>query len=128
MSSALSVDLRQRVIAAIEEGMSRRQTAARFGVSASSAIRWHDQFRREGRIAPKPQGGEQRSKHIEAHADLILDALATKQDITLTELKARLKEEHGVSAGVGTLWRFFKRRRITRKKRQRMPPSRRARM
>jgi len=39
MSKALSVDLRDRVIAAIEGGLSCRQAAARFGVSASSAIR-----------------------------------------------------------------------------------------
>ena len=53
MPSALSVDLRERVIAAIETGTSRRQAAKRFGVGAASAIRWHDPFRQEGRIAPK---------------------------------------------------------------------------
>jgi transposase len=41
MSKALSVDLRDRVVAAIETGLSCRQAAIRFGVSASSAIRWH---------------------------------------------------------------------------------------
>ncbi len=39
MSKALSVDLRDRVVAAIEGGMSC-QAALRFGVSAASAIRW----------------------------------------------------------------------------------------
>ncbi len=39
MSKALSVDRLDRVIAAIEGGLSCRQAAARFGVSASSAIR-----------------------------------------------------------------------------------------
>jgi transposase len=45
MSKALSVDLRDRVIAAIEGGMSCRQTAARFGVSPASAIRWRSRLR-----------------------------------------------------------------------------------
>jgi transposase len=40
MARAISVDLRQRVCAAIAEGLSRHQAAARFKVSASSAIRW----------------------------------------------------------------------------------------
>ena len=39
MARALSCDLRQRVVEAIKHGLSRRQAAARFGVSASSAIR-----------------------------------------------------------------------------------------
>ncbi|TXN60378.1 IS630 family transposase, partial [Methylobacterium sp. WL18] len=44
MPSALSMDLRERVIAAIEAGASRRQAAKRFGVGPSSAIRWHERF------------------------------------------------------------------------------------
>jgi transposase len=48
--------------------------------------------------------------------------LVEKSDITLAELRDRLKE-HGVSVGIGTLWRFFKRGNITRKKRRRMPQS-----
>ncbi len=52
MPSALSVDLRTRVVAAIEAGASRRQAAKRFGAGAASAIRWHERFRDDGRIAP----------------------------------------------------------------------------
>ena len=40
MARALSVDLRDRVVAAIAGGLSRRQAAVRFGVSAASAVRW----------------------------------------------------------------------------------------
>lgn len=40
MGRALSVDLRERVIAAIDGGLSCRAAATRFGVSAASAIRW----------------------------------------------------------------------------------------
>jgi transposase len=68
MLSALSVDLRERVVSATLEGASRRQAAKRFGVSPASALRWHESFAQEGRIAPKPQGGDQRSHRIEAHA------------------------------------------------------------
>ena len=120
MARSLSVDLRRRVVDAIEGGLSCRAAAQRFGVSASSAIRWRAMERREGDVRPKRQGGDRHSQRIEAHAGLILSAVAAKSDITLAELRERLKER-GVA--VATLWRFFKRRKITRKKRRRMPPN-----
>ena len=40
MAKALTTDLRRRVVDAAAQGMSCRQAAERFGVSASSAIRW----------------------------------------------------------------------------------------
>jgi len=122
MARALSVDLRKRVVAAIEGRLSCRSAAERFGVSASSAIRWRAQEAREGDVAPKRQGGDRLSQRIEAHSELILSALAAKSDITLSELRDKLKA-HGVAVAIGTLWRFFKRRKITRKKRRRTPPS-----
>lgn len=103
--------------------MSCRQAADRFGVSASSAIRWHDRRRREGDFGPKALGGDRRSGRLEAHAERILSLVEEKPDITLGELQARLAEQ-GTGAAVSTLWRFFKRHGITRKKRRRMPPSR----
>ena len=57
MSSALSVDLRERVVRAVEAGASRHQAAERFRVSLASASRWCAQFAREGHVAPKPLGG-----------------------------------------------------------------------
>ena len=123
MATALSNDLRRRVLAAVDGGMSCRQAAERFGVSASSAIRWNDRRRREGDFGPKALGGDRRSGRIEAHAELILSLVEDKPDITLGELQARLAEQ-GIAAAVSTLWRFFKRHGITRKKRRPMPPSR----
>jgi transposase len=122
MAKALSVDLRQRVIAAIDGGWSCRQAAERFGVSAASAIRWRGHLKEAGDIVPKHQGGDHRSQCIEAHSQLILDAVTVKPDITLAELRDLLKRR-GISAGIASLWRFFQRRKITLKKRQRTPPS-----
>ena len=115
MAKSLSVDLRERVIAVIDGGVSRRQAAARFGVSVSSAIRWHTLARRSGDATPKRQGGDRRSGRIEAHAGVILDAVAKQSDITLAELRDLLAGR-GVSVGIATLWRFFARRKITLKK------------
>ena len=57
MPKACSSDLRERVIEAVEDGASRREVAERFEVSASSAVKWLQVWRREGRRAPKPRGG-----------------------------------------------------------------------
>jgi transposase len=54
MLQPLSFDLRSRVLAAIDNGLSCRQAAARFGVSASSAIRWAALRRAGGDVRPKP--------------------------------------------------------------------------
>ena len=127
MSKALSVDLRDRVVAAIEEGMSCRQAAVRFGVSASSAIRWRALSRRQGDVRPGPLGGDRRSARIEAHADLILGLVKVTPDLTLAELRARLAEQ-GLVVGMGTLWRFFDRHKITLKKSRRTRPNRKGRI
>lgn len=122
MAKALSLDLRRRVVEAIEHGLSCRQAAERFGVSASSAIRWLDRLKKQGCVEAKRQGGDRKSGRIEAEAAFLLGAVAKAPDITLVDLQEKLKAR-GVSAGIGTLWRFFDRRRITFKKRRRMPPN-----
>jgi transposase len=123
MSKALSVDLRDRVVAAVDDGMSCRQAAIRFGVSASSAIRWRALARRQGDVRPGRLGGDRRSGRIEAHAALIFGLVEAKDDITLAELKDSLAEQ-GVAVGMGTLWRFFDRHKMTLKKSRRTPTSR----
>ena len=56
---ALSDDLRERVIEAVEEGrMSRNAAAKRFGVSFASAVRWVARFKAKGDISPAPTGGD----------------------------------------------------------------------
>src|SRR3954468_14299246 len=105
MPQRLSFDLRSRVLAAIDAGLYCRQAATRFGVSASSAIRWQGMRRAGGDARPKPQGGDRLSRRTEAHADLIHAVLDEAPDITLPELKARLAEK-GALVSVSALWRF----------------------
>ena len=61
MTKPLSIDLRLRVVEAIDAGMSRRAAADRFGVAASAAIKWHELWRRTGAVEARPQGGDARS-------------------------------------------------------------------
>jgi len=123
MAKAISVDLRERACAAVCEGLSCHQAAARFKVSPSSVIRWMARRKATGGIAPERQGGDRKSARIEAEAAFILGLVEAKPDITLEELQAHLAG-HGVSVAISTIWRFFDRRRITFKKRRRTRRSR----
>ncbi len=58
MGKPYSIDLRERVVRAVEQkGMSRRAAAARFGVSVSAAINWVKRKRLTGSVAPGQMGG-----------------------------------------------------------------------
>jgi transposase len=84
MGKSLSMDLRKRSLAAGDAGMSRRAAAGRFGVSVSSVIRWDAQRRATGSFAPKPQGGDTRSRRIEArHADVMAVETAVQKSATV---------------------------------------------
>lgn len=70
MAQALSMDLRARLLSAVDDGMSCRGAAARFDVAPSTAIRWQAQRRETGGFAPKPQGGDMRSRRVEERCDV----------------------------------------------------------
>lgn len=116
MVTALSLDLRTRVLAAVAEGASHRAAAARFGVSAASVSRWRALARERGDPRPGPLGGDRRSGRIEAQAPLIHELLGATPDMTIEELRRALAER-GHAFGYGTIQRFFRRHAITRKKR-----------
>ena len=119
MANALSLDLRSRVVAAVESGASRRQTATRFGVSASSAIRWVAQAGKTGDIAPKPRGGPRRRSRIDESAALILGWVDAEPDMTLAEISAKLEQVVGYRPPPNVVHEFFNRHGVTRKKRRR---------
>ena len=126
MLSPLSVDLRERVVAAVGEGASCHRAAARFGVGVSSARRWSERYREEGQVAPKLSGGERTSQRIEAHADRILSVCEAPPPMFLREWRDR-RAEPGVQTSTSGLSRFFQRHRITGKKGRSTPLSRNAR-
>lgn len=130
MTRALSSDLRRRTIAAVSSGMTRRAAAERFGVSASSVIRWVAEWRASGREHALRQGGDRRSHRIKAWSNVLLAAIEAKADISLIELAEKLATEHGVRFAPTTIWRCLDRYDMTVKKngaRQRADTARRRR-
>ncbi|MGI9485926.1 MAG: winged helix-turn-helix domain-containing protein, partial [Geminicoccaceae bacterium] len=115
MSTPLSIDLRERLISAVEGGMSRRSAAGFFSVAPSTAIKWVDQKRRTGNIRPRARGGDHRSHSLAVHADEIV-SLAKNSDRTLAELVEHVWQTHGLKVAPSTIWRLLDRHDMTYKK------------
>ncbi len=98
MTKPLSSDLRERLVAAVEDGMSCREAAEQFGVAPSSAVKVVGGWRRTGSYEPRPQGGDRRSGRIEAFAVEIIGWIRAEVDMTLAEMAERLAERHGESS------------------------------
>lgn len=116
MTRALSTDIRKRLVSAVDGGMTRRSAAKRFGIAASTAIKWVEQWRRTGDIGPRPQGGDHRSHRLEGHAEEILELIDEKPDITLAEIAEHLDQVHGLKAAQSSVWRLLDRHGMTFKK------------
>ena len=120
MTAPLSNDLRERVVRAIEGGLSRRAAAAKFDVSIASAVRWYQRFKRQGDVRPEPIGGDRTSHRIEAHAAKILGWIDGNKDITIKEIREKLADE-GTLFSHGAVWRMLDRHDDTLKKRRHTP-------
>lgn len=129
MPRAYSQDLRERLIGAVDGGLSARSASRLFGVSESTGIKWVARWRRTGTVAAKRVGGHKRSP-LDAHAALLLGLIGEQPDLSIEEIRARLRREHGIVAGHGSIWRFFDRHGVSFKKnrgRRRAGPARRGR-
>ena len=123
MGRAMSVDLRLRVVEAIDGGLSTREAARRFAIGIATAGAWHRLWRRTGSVAPRRQGHPVRSK-LDAHETFIMALVDADKDITLTEIAERLKADRRAIASRALVWYFFDKRGVTFKKRLRTRPSR----
>jgi transposase len=115
MARSYSQDLRERVLNEALCGGSARGAAARFGIGAATAITWARRAHDTGERTAQRQGHPTGSK-LDREADFLLELVAQTPDLTLEEIRVRLKHERGLEAGTTTIWRFFHARRITFKK------------
>jgi transposase len=90
MARAYSLDLRERVVAAVSAGDSCRAVAATFKVSVASVVKWSQRFRATGSAAARPMGGS-RPYALAEERDWLLRRLAEKPDVTLRALLAESK-------------------------------------
>jgi transposase len=120
MGRPYSMDLRERVIAAVEGGMSTRQAAARFSIGIATAGAWARLKRVTGQVTPARQG-KPKGSVLDAHADFVFGLIEEAPGITLDEIVKRLAGERGLRVVSTAVWKFLDRRDMTHKKR---PPMR----
>jgi len=113
-----SMDLRVRVLADCDRGLSPPQAAEKYAVSRAWVYRLL-QRRRTGAITPRKQGNP-RPRALDAQADRLRQAVAQKPDATLAELRDAL----GLSVSLSELCRALQRLKLTLKKSPKGPPSR----
>ena len=91
MPRPLSNDLRERIVRAVEGGMSRNAAAEKFEVSISFAVKLMQLWKETGSWLPHKVGGHRR--HIlSPHEDEVTLILKEKPDITVAEMRVRLSK------------------------------------
>jgi transposase len=115
MAKGYSKDLRVRAISIVEAGESAREAARLLNVGASTAIRWIERWTTTGSVDAKPGTGHSRSP-LEKHRQWLLDLVTAEPDLTLEEIRVRLRSEKKFKVGTTSIWRFYERHEITFKK------------
>lgn len=107
MTRPYSLDLRERVVAAVEEqGLSRNQAAARFGVAVSTAVHWVRRYRSTGELKPLKIGGYKKRTLRGEHAEWLI-ARCREKDFTISQLVDELLEERGLKVDRRSVWEFL---------------------
>lgn len=118
MGKPYSLDLRERIVGYVKHGHSARAAAGVFGVSASTAVRLVAAHRRNGTIAPKPQGrAPGTAGKLAAHMDYLLERVKSEPDMTLQELANALREARDVEVQLSSIHRALIRAGYSYKKR-----------
>jgi transposase len=114
---AYSLDLRQKVVAAVERGDSTiEEVAAAFGVGPTFVKKMLRQHRETGDLSPRPHGGGQTSRLGDKHLKLLRREVARSPDKTAAALRDHLEERASVSVSRPTVSRALLRLGLSRKK------------
>jgi transposase len=119
---AYSQDLRERIVQAVEHGMTKSGAARTFAVSLATVKNYARQLELTGSLAPKPIPGRPRTIPPDLDPALTAELRATP-DATMAELVTRWQAARGVSVSVATMGRAIQRLQWTRKKRRWVPAS-----
>jgi putative transposase len=115
MARPYSLDLRERVVAAVEKGgLSSRKAAAQFGVGVSTAIRWVGRLRKTGSIAPGKMGGHKPKAIAGEHRAWLLRRVK-ERDFTLRGLVAEFADR-GLKVDYRSVWNFVHAEKLSFKK------------
>jgi len=110
-----SVDLRERLLGAIDAGLSQAEAARLFGVGTRTISRWRQQRRATGHLAPKPRSGRRPAIGPD-QANALRVQVAQQPDATLAAHCTRWAQASGAVLSVATMSRAIRRLGITVKK------------
>ena len=113
-----SVDLRQRIVQAVDEGMTKRRTARTFRVGLNTVKRYVNQYHQTGNLQPKPIPGRPPEIRPDQHP-LLVAQLEANPDASLAEYCESWAQSQGTRVSPSTLCRVLKRVRWTRKRKRR---------
>ena len=114
---AYSLDLRQKVVAAVERGDSTiEEVAAAFGVGLTFVKKMLRQHRETGDLRPHPHGGGHVPRLSDKHLKLLRREVARDPDKTVPALRDHLEERAGISVSTPTVSRALSRLGLSRKK------------
>lgn len=120
---AYSIDLRERVVASVENGECTIPAAARrYKVSEPTIERWVARKRRTGNVAALAHAGGPSRKLAAAEA-VLRAAVKAQPDATLEELCERVEKETGIQSDKSMMCRELARLKLPRKKSRSMPVS-----
>ena len=120
MARPLSIDLRERAVAAVlEGGLSRHRAAAQFGVAASTVINWVRRFEETGSVTSGQMGGH-KPKAIAGEHHAFLVQRIRKREFTLRGLVAELAER-GLKVDYRSVWNFVHAEKLSFKKKPSSP-------
>jgi transposase len=115
--AAYSLDLRERIVDAVERGLgTRSEVASMFGVHESFVYKLLRQKRQRGDLAPLPHGGGAETKLNEDQLLLLAGLVAKSPDATLERLRDQIKKQARVQVSVPTIWRALDALGLSRKK------------
>lgn len=124
MAVPYSVDLRHKILLALEEGgKSQREIAELFHVSESFIESLLRRVRTTGRVDPKPHAGGPPPRIDESARQRLRAWLAEQPDLTLEEVAERLQRECGIHVCVSLVCRVLQTLGLPRKKRHSTPLS-----
>jgi len=115
MGKPYSIDLRERLVAAVVSGgLSCNQAAKQFGVGISTAIGWVRRLRESGSVAPGKMGGHKPKAISGPHRDWVLQRIKDG-NFTLRGLVAELAER-GLKVDYRSVWEFVHAEKLSFKK------------
>lgn len=114
MTKPYSLDLRERVVAAVRSGESCRSVSDRFGVAVSSVVKWHQRYRETGSVAPGKMGGHRRVV-LEPHRAMIVEEIERTPHLTVRGL-AEILASRGIVVSRQAVWRFLRAQGLSFKK------------